>query len=446
MGKLQNISMRKIHRLKISKEIILMISEMQFNKKYIMSKSIYLVEKDDKMFLANSDNGMWVVVPKVNYEIMIVGLEEEKLQKYLESFNEQERQYLINFYSELIRIDILQEEVSKDKELKYKAATLVVTDTCNLQCKHCCQNAKPMTEEVDLGYECITNRFDKILKLNPDIICITGGEPMVREDFLKLAAYFRKSYKKQLILMTNGTLISSENVESIVQLFDSIDISIDGVDETSCSMIRGKNVFAKVMKCIELIKMKSNIPISLSMVLTRENQKLKKQFIELNKKLGTKSVLRPLAHSGRADENSTLFPEDNREYYIIENNSKQLSELRKEKRCRTCLAAKKSVFIDSDGSIYPCGALNKEKFCLENIDRLSIAEMEEFNNIVLDSKGYTNFLQIHPEKQDRCKNCSVSLFCYNCIERYDAEKNSVYFDDLCKKRKKLLEKLVWEEM
>ena len=314
--------------------------EIRFDKKYIMSKFAYLVEKDNKMLIANSSNGMWVVVPKVNYDIMMDGLKKERLQEYLDEFSEQERTYLINFYNELIRMELLSEKNDDEvNKIKYKVVTISITNTCNLQCRHCCQNATLSVGKIDIEYECIISRFDKILKLNPDMICITGGEPMVRKDFFGLATYFRKNFEGKLILMTNGTFINNENVELIIQLFDSIDISIDGVDEVSCSVIRGKNVFSKVIESIKLIKMRGDIPISLSMVLTKENQKLKKQFATLNRELGTKPVLRPLAHSGRADENSTLFPKEIEKYHMVQNNSNQLSDIRKEKRYRTCLAA-----------------------------------------------------------------------------------------------------------
>ena len=64
--------------------------EIRFDKKYIMSKFAYLVEKDNKMLIANSSNGMWVVVPKVNYDIMMDGLKKERLQEYLDEFSELE--------------------------------------------------------------------------------------------------------------------------------------------------------------------------------------------------------------------------------------------------------------------------------------------------------------------------------------------------------------------
>lgn len=416
----------------------------QLDKKYVMSKYIHLVEKDNKMLLANSKNGMWLVVPKVNYEIMLDGLKKEKIQDYLDKFNEQEKQYLTSFYSELIRMELLYEYDDESiNRMKYKAVSLCVTNLCNLQCKHCCQNAVLSEEKMDVAYELIISRYNKLLKLEPEMICITGGEPMVRKDFFELGTYFRKNFMGKLILMTNGTLINNYNVKSIVQLFDSIDISIDGVDEVSCSAIRGENVFSKVIESIELIKLYSNIPISLSMVLTKENQKLKEQFTSLNRQLGTKPVLRPLAHSGRANDNINLFPEEIEKYHVVRNASEQLLNLRKGKKCRTCLGAKRSIYIERDGAIYPCGALNKRKFCLGNIDQLNTEEMESFENVIFDSTGYSNFMQIHPERQDKCKDCSVYLFCYNCIERYDAEKNSACFDVMCENKKALLEKVVW---
>ena len=52
--------------------------------------------------------------------------------------------------------------------------------------------------------------------------------------------------------MTNGTLITPKNVKEIVSQIDSIDISLDGADEESCAVIRGKGVFEKVVSSIKL--------------------------------------------------------------------------------------------------------------------------------------------------------------------------------------------------
>jgi len=54
--------------------------------------------------------------------------------------------------------------------------------------------------------------------------------------------------------MTNATLINADNVRIIVNSVDSIDISLDGVDERTASIVRGEGVFGKVISSIKLLK------------------------------------------------------------------------------------------------------------------------------------------------------------------------------------------------
>lgn len=113
----------------------------------------------------------------------------------------------------------------------------------------------------------------------------------------------RKAFEGIIILATNGTLIHKGNVSDIIQYIDRIDISVDGVDEESSRKIRGRGVFAKVLKSVELLKLNGFDSISLSMVLTEDNEKLEEQFLDLNRKLGTFPVLRRISWIGRALEN-----------------------------------------------------------------------------------------------------------------------------------------------
>lgn len=57
----------------------------------------------------------------------------------------------------------------------------------------------------------------------------------------------------------NGTLINEENVKKIINSVNQIDISIDGVDEDSCKVVRGPHVFEKIMNSIKLLKKYNSI-------------------------------------------------------------------------------------------------------------------------------------------------------------------------------------------
>ena len=81
----------------------------------------------------------------------------------------------------------------------------------------------------------------------------------------------------------------------IIEKVNNIDISLDGADEESCSVIRGKGVFDRVVNNIDILKQKGFENISLSMVLSNNNLRYAQQFFELNRKLHTFPMLRALS-------------------------------------------------------------------------------------------------------------------------------------------------------
>ena len=78
-------------------------------------------------------------------------------------------------------------------------------------------------------------------------------------------------------------LINENNVRWLVEWCDAFEISIDGVDEETCSLVRGKGVFHKVCDRVRLIKKYTDKPISLSMVFSDKNDYLVPQFKELKR-------------------------------------------------------------------------------------------------------------------------------------------------------------------
>ncbi|MEG2159481.1 MAG: radical SAM protein, partial [Clostridia bacterium] len=77
-------------------------------------------------------------------------------------------------------------------------------------------------------------------------------------------------------------LINENNIDLFKRYFDSVSISIDGVDEESCKIIRGSNVFNKILEKIQLLKSHDFNEISLSAVLPN-NYQLIEEFNKLNK-------------------------------------------------------------------------------------------------------------------------------------------------------------------
>ena len=78
--------------------------------------------------------------------------------------------------------------------------------------------------------------------------------------------------------MTNGTLITPKNVKEIVSQIDSIDISLDGADEESCAVIRGKGVFEKVVSSIKLLQSHGFSKITQTSHIENGKRSLKNQY------------------------------------------------------------------------------------------------------------------------------------------------------------------------
>ena len=264
-----------------------------------LNSNVACIEYKNKVILANKLTGMWLRITKEIYNYFIKALELNYERKdFVRSFMREEDQiYIGKLLDKMEEIGILG-----DAEFFFqKSVAFEITNRCNLTCMHCCFSAGKQGEEMTT--QRVTEILQKIIKWQPDKITITGGEPLLRNDLLEHLKFLREAFEGIIILATNGTLIHKGNVSDIIQYIDRIDISVDGVDEESSRKIRGRGVFAKVLKSVELLKLNGFDSISLSMVLTEDNEKLEEQFLDLNRKLGTFPVLRRISWIGRALEN-----------------------------------------------------------------------------------------------------------------------------------------------
>ena len=125
--------------------------------------------------------------------------------------------------------------------------------------------------------------------------------------------------KGKIILSTNGTFINDKNVDILAKCAYKIDISLDGVDEESCSIVRGPGVFDKVINNVKLLKNTGFEKISLSMAVSDKNKHLETEFNKLNELLGTTPLVRAFTPVGRGKDNRNIFSDKGiDEVYISE--------------------------------------------------------------------------------------------------------------------------------
>lgn len=140
---------------------------------------------------------------------------------------------------------------------------LQITRRCNLRCRHCFVGE---ASNVDLGIEEIKKVLREFEELQGLRVLITGGEPLMHPDFLKINQYL-ETVAVRKILFTNGLLLN-DKVLSVLK-FDEIQISIDGM-KRGHEILRGKNTFDRALSALKRA-LDRGFDVSVATVIHREN-------------------------------------------------------------------------------------------------------------------------------------------------------------------------------
>jgi len=415
--------------------------------KYKFSECCKKIMNGNKVILANRQTGQWIRISKEVYDILDLGINNNLSIDELELnlYDDEDKRYIRELYKKLCYIGIIEDENNK-QVLKNKIALFEITHRCNLRCIHCCADADGViSDKKDLTTEESERVLDKLIEWNPERIMLSGGEPMLRKDFTELLIYLKKHYKGEIMVSTNGTLINDKNVNILAKCAYQIDISLDGIDEKTCSLVRGPGVFDKVMNSVKLLRNIDFKNISLSMVFGDKNDYLKDEFIELNELLGTRPILRQFEQIGRGIGSKNVFSnKKTTESYLTD--SFLNGKFYKIFNCRSCTAGKREFFVTYNGDVYPCQSFKDIDYRICNITDINkLSDIQNYKDKY--KKVYEKLDEFIPERFFNCKNCKVNLFCWPCLAEFKHFKNNrEAFEDTCRKIKPILYKEIWGEI
>ena len=130
-----------------------------------------------------------------------------------------------------------------------------VTDRCDLRCVYCMKEKMQFLPRKDiLTLEEIERLCDNFIDLGVEKIRLTGGEPLVRSDIIKLIE--KLNYKKHLTnlkeitLTTNGTLLKKYAGELKNNGVDRINVSLDTINAEKYNKITRFGNIEKVFEGI----------------------------------------------------------------------------------------------------------------------------------------------------------------------------------------------------
>jgi len=139
-----------------------------------------------------------------------------------------------------------------------------LTERCNNICLHCCIN-KPEHDNVTARKEMTTEHCKDLIRQAVDLgaltVRFTGGEPLIRKDFLDLYLFSRRSGLR-VLLFTNARLITPELADLFARTppLEKIEITVYGLTKgTSESITQDPNAFEEQRRGIELL-LNRNVP------------------------------------------------------------------------------------------------------------------------------------------------------------------------------------------
>jgi radical SAM protein with 4Fe4S-binding SPASM domain len=305
-------------------------------------------------------------------------------------------------------------------------AVIEITSDCNMRCIHC--NRKISANYISINN--YSNLLNELKQLGTMRIFITGGEPSIHPDFLKILQLTADN-KFTFSVQTNLSNINDKIIDFFKNnvFWTSIQISLYGYNEiTYVNNCKIKGIFAKIKDSLEKIKLTNKRVILKTLVTTEtydyinELKNFGKKYSDIhlfdftvfNDDYGTDKNKKIRANIKQYSEyyNGLL------EHHPISLKKKKQNKFNKNKYLNNhiCSAGRTNLAITSTGDVLPCLALrlpcgNAFKNGLINI----------WNN----SEKLNEFRKYKIKDLENCPDCDILQNCkYKCPGLFYAENNN----------------------
>lgn len=295
----------------------------------------------------------------------------------------------------------------------YKVLNVYLTNACNLRCKHCF-----MHSGVPLHNELKKDEWLRILsefhEEGGEAVTFSGGEPLMNVDFAEIVKH---AYREGLMVtvLTNGTLWSIDKITMLAPYINEVQVSLDGVDEMTNSMVRGAGHFSKILETI--ISFANNgVRTSVATTFTFDNLQTDTarryiQLVDTIKKQCKSSVFFKLSKKVLNGRNIHYTEAQNQAFYQrileIEKAIEPYAQLNNFMEGHTPnLVARNCGFggisVAADGEIFFCNRISE----VESYGNIRGKAIKDYMSI-----GHQLHLQTGVERLSPCQDCYLRYIC-----------------------------------
>ncbi len=159
------------------------------------------------------------------------------------------------------------------------------TNTCNLNCRHCYQNARHALPD-ELSLEERMKVIDELDRNDVSLLAFSGGEPLISKDFWPVARYAHEK-GMHISVATNGTLITREVAARLKDTgVNYVEISVDSVHPEKHDEFRGgPGHWARAVEGIKNCVEAGGLEVGMATTVTRNNFEEMDELIQMAKDL-----------------------------------------------------------------------------------------------------------------------------------------------------------------
>lgn len=388
----------------------------------------------------------------------------EKMQKFLDAIVE----------DEVIREASFGDTLLTDQEYKlypcrYKREVhWSITGQCNLKCRHCFMSA-PGGKHGNPTHEQLIETMDQFVECGIFQVGITGGEPLIRPDFLEIVEELTKRKIGINCIYTNGWLVNENLLDSIEALGikPPFQLSYDGVGQHD--FLRGiEGCEERTLNALKLLQ-ERGYSVSVSTCLHRGNVHTIRDTVNLMASLGVRSMkigatmelgewadpelhalsLTPTEELEAFEKYIPEFFEDGAPLSIMLSGTFSYSKpeerwsiscyrpcsVKWEQKVLSCPSIKNGFYVGAEGMVAPCMGMCDCNYA-KNFPNLYQTPLKEIlgNTHFMDLCA-TTVKQVR-DGNDKCRNCEYMKKCtggcrntaiINSDNFYDVDKDVCFF-------------------
>lgn len=164
-----------------------------------------------------------------------------------------------------------------------------LTYRCPLRCAYCSNPIEHHGPDRELDGATWQRVFAEAEALGVMQLHLTGGEPLLRRDLEELVAHAR-ALGLYTSLITSALTLTRARLEALARAgLDHVQVSVQGLDEAAAMRIAGRSRLSHKLMAARWVR-ELGLPLTLNVVLHRENIDQVPQLIELARELGAQRV------------------------------------------------------------------------------------------------------------------------------------------------------------